>query len=391
MRETLTVEVLRDLPTPPPGRRVRCYDVSTTGFAAVKLPSGQIRFTLDYGPRRHRRRVLLGTLKPPGTLTLSAARELARLKLAEVIGGGDPVADRSARRHEATFAEWKTSYVSIVKGRKKTWRDDARYLSRAVEWWGPLRLSRITTEHVQKVVEETRLARGKISANRFLASVRASLQAAWRLGKVPENVAAKVTFYPENPPRARVLDAEELERVLAAVAELANPYERTALTLIIETGCRKSEALGARWGDVDLDAGLWRIPSPKAGYPQTVPLAGSTVALLRHLPRLKTNPHLFPGRAAGTRRSDLRDVWASVRQTAGVPDATIHDLRRSFGLEVARSAGLHVASRLLRHSRVGVTERVYAPLGIDELRKASEKVGRQRAKRGKVLRMKAAR
>jgi integrase len=131
-----------------------------------------------------------------------------------------------------------------------------------------------------------------------------------------------------------------------------------------------------------------------------VPLAAPTVAMLRNTKKM--GEYLFPGRRRGERRSDLRTVWARVRTAAtaklregdedsrvGVEDATIHDLRRSFGLEVARSAGLHVASRLLRHSRVSVTARIYAPLGLDELRKASEKVARAREKRGKVLVMKA--
>ena len=49
------------------------------------------------------------------------------------------------------------------------------------------------------------------------------------------------------------------------------------------------------------------------------------------------------------------------------------DLRRSFGLSIARSHGLHVASRLLRHANTTVTGQVCAPLGLDELREASQR------------------
>ena len=37
---------------------------------------------------------------------------------------------------------------------------------------------------------------------------------------------------------------------------------------------------------------------------------------------------------------------------------------------MAKAAGLHVASKLLRHSDMRVTEQVYVPLGVDDLRKA---------------------
>ena len=400
MRAPLTDKYLKAMPTPSAGKRLRVYDTGTTGFSAVKLPSGDIHFSLDYGPRQHRRRVLIGVRKPPGNLTLDDARSRARVLLGDVEKGADPVAERAVRRQEPTFAEWRDTYVAMVKTRKKSWGDDVRYLGRAAEWWGHLRLSQVTTERVEKAFQETHKTRGRISANRFLASVRACLQQAWRLSKVVENTAAKVAFMPENAPRARVLSADELQAVLEAVAELVDPWERAAITLIIETGARKSEALRARWEDLDLDAGEWRIPSPKAGHPQTAPLGRGTVAMLRNLTRL--GEWVFPGRGKGTRRSDLRDVWATVRSNAtaklvestgdtraSVADVTIHDLRRTFGLEVARSAGLHVASRLLRHSTVAITAAVYAPLGIDELRKASEKVARQREKRGRVLVMKA--
>ena len=48
-------------------------------------------------------------------------------------------------------------------------------------------------------------------------------------------------------------------------------------------------------------------------------------------------------------------------------------MRRTFGLHVAKAAGLHVASKLLRHGDVRITEKVYAPLGLDDLRTALEK------------------
>ncbi len=383
MTKPLTVglvnKLARKTPAPPQGKRIRLYDSSFRGLAAVKLPSGRVVFTLEYGPRKRRRRVTLGHLSEIG---LDEARSRAKIKAGEIEKGADPVAEKAARRAAVTFAAWRETYVDMVKERKKTWRDDKRYLGRAGTWWDHKLLLSITTEDVEKAFQQTRKARGKVSANRFLASVRACLQQAWRLNKVIDNVAARVSFLPENPPRSRVLSDEELQAVVQALAEIEDPWERAAITLIIETGCRKSEALKAKWEDIDLQARTWRIPSPKAGHPQLVPLAGSTVALLRNLPH--RGEWVFPGRHSDAHRADVRDVWSRVREAADVPDVTVHDLRRSFGLQAARSAGLHVASRLLRHSRVTTTAAIYAPLGLDELQRATEKVSRAR---GKVLTM----
>jgi integrase len=68
-----------------------------------------------------------------------------------------------------------------------------------------------------------------------------------------------------------------------------------------------------------------------------------------------------------------------LRKAAEIPDVNIHDIRRTYGLHATRKVGLHVASKLLRHSDVRVTERVYAPLGIEDLRKAAEDVATNRS------------
>ena len=86
----------------------------------------------------------------------------------------------------------------------------------------------------------------------------------------------------------------------------------------------------------------------------------------------------------GGHRADLRHDWEAIKATTGIADVHIHDLRRTFGLEVAKKAGLHIASKLLRHGDVRITERVYAPLGVEDLREATENLATDR---GTVLPM----
>ena len=95
-------------------------------------------------------------------------------------------------------------------------------------------------------------------------------------------------------------------------------------------------------------------------------------------------PYLVPGRDPKKPRYDLKRPWDDLCEAAGLKGVHIHDVRRTFGLHAARNAGLHIASKLLRHSTVTVTEKVYAPLGLEELRKGTAKISRER---GKVIRM----
>ncbi len=134
-----------------------------------------------------------------------------------------------------------------------------------------------------------------------------------------------------------------------------------------------------RWVDLDLhdvDRATWYLPNPKRRRPETKPLTRGAAEMLRSLPR--KGEYVIAGRYPDRPRSDLKKHWDRIRKEAELEGVRMHDIRRTFGLEVARRAGLHIASRLLGHSSVRITERVYAPLGIDELREAAERVNRER-------------
>jgi integrase len=381
MVHKLTKRLIDSIPTPPRGTRTICFDTLVQGFALIVHPTGRRVFVIEYGPKGRRRRYTLG---PHGSLTAEKAREKAMALLGGYVDGIDPARERNARSAMPTFGEWAREYVATIELRKKAARHDRRYLvgtlagrghpahvAEAMRRWGTTPLSAVAVSDVQALVDTEATAGHRTQANRLLASLRACLQAAWRAGIIAENVALRVRLLPENAPRIRVLSDEEMARFSKALDDEADPFIRTAFALLVETGARKSEVLQAKWEDLDLDAGTWRVPSPKAGRPQTIPLAGRTVALLRNLPR--TDEHVIPGRDKGKARSDLRGPWEALKLRAGIPDDVhIHDLRRSFGLRVTKQAGVHVASKLLRHSGVTVTERVYAPLALADLREAAE-------------------
>jgi len=349
------------------------YDLALPGFGLKVFQSGTKVFFVEYGPRGKRKRMSIGRY---GVLTPEEARIAARQLLATVVQGGDPLAEKKARKKIPTFSEWVDEYMDGVKARKKQPRHDHLFLKKTKKRWGDRRLDTITRRQVELFMKSYS-ERGKTTANRWLASVRACFQHAVQLEIIQVNPAMGIKPYRESPPRSRVLNDKELAKVIEAIGNLKDPFAKGALELIIETGARKSEVLRAKWEDFDLDAGTWRIPSPKAGYPQVMPLSRVTVDRLRKMVRL--GPYLVPGRDPEKPRSDIKRAWDTVRTEAKVADVNLHDLRRTFGLAVAKSAGLHVASKLLRHSDIRVTERVYAPLGLDDLRVAMEVVNRARS------------
>jgi integrase len=381
MKARITKRLVDSLKAPGTGR-LRCYDDQLPGFGVVVYPSGRKSFVVEYGPASRRRRMTLGRYGP---LTVDQARTLAMTRLGEVAHGQDPLSQRQERARVPTVAEWVAEYLEGVRLRKKHPRHDERYLADCKDRWGSRKVSELTRREVELAMRSVG-ERGHTSANRWLASLRACLNAAVGAGVLQANPAAGIRAFKEAPPRDVTLNDAEYARVVEAIHAETDPHVRGAFLLLLDTGARKSEVLRARWEDIDPDGGLWRIPSPKSGRPQVIPLTPSTLAMLQGIPRV--GPWVVPGRDPSKHRADLKSAWARIRDRAGISKVTVHDLRRTFGLHVARRAGLHVASKLLRHSDIRVTERVYAPLGIDGLRDA---VQATQDHRGQVIELEKAR
>ncbi len=371
----LTKRLVDSVPAPAKGSK-KVYDDQLTGFGLVVYASGRRSFFIEYGPKGHRKRMTLGQYGP---LTVEKARELAKVRLSDVVLGDDPLERRQERARVPNFGEWVDEYLEGAKRRKKAPDADVRYLGRAKKLWGSRPLGSITTRDIKKqmLVEAER---GNTPATRWRASVRSGLTHARDEGLSAVNPGLGIKQFRENPPRSRVLSAEEYERFHAVVEAYPDIYVRLAFQLMRDLGPRKSEVLRARWVDMDLQQRLWRIPSPKSDRPQVIPLSEATVALLEEVPRL--GPWVIPGRDPSKHRVSLKRPWEDIREAAALEGVTIHDVRRTFGLHVSKAAGLHMASKLLRHSDIRVTERVYAPLGIEELRGAVEKTAGVRREGG---------
>jgi integrase len=185
--------------------------------------------------------------------------------------------------------------------------------------------------------------------------------------------------------RERFLSEQELARLGAALkhaerlgreSDGESPFAVAAVRLLVLTGCRMSEILTLRWQDVDLDAGLLRLPDSKTGK-KTVRLNAPARELLAALPRIEGNPFVVVGGRDGEYLKDLERPWRRIRERAALANVRLHDLRHSFA-SVAAAGGhsLPIIGALLGHTQSATTQR-YAHLGADPLRQASEAIGKR--------------
>jgi integrase len=359
-------------------------DDEVQGFGVTVLRDGRKSFFIRYNRGRVRRRVTFGKFPD---MTLQEAREeaqklLAQVRLAKIGQAVDPAVARDRVAACPTWAEWTSTYIKEVTGKKKSFAHDRRFLGlaetgtdafRALRGkWGSHLLTDITAASVRAFHDS--MAGTPTQANRWLASCSACFAEAMRRDLVALNPCARVAHFPEAPPRARVLTVEERIALYASIEREEDPHARGALRLLALTGMRLREVLNSKWDDIDEEGMLWRIPSPKAGKPQSIPLWPAVVDVLKEIPREKGCPFIVVGRSPLKARADLKKPWAAALRRAGLSKAgiTTHDLRRDVGKYLADTFGIHVAKTILRHSDIRITESVYAPTSLSEARSAME-------------------
>jgi integrase len=101
------------------------------------------------------------------------------------------------------------------------------------------------------------------------------------------------------------------------------------------------------------------------------PLPNAAVEILKALPR--SSEYVFPGAGTSGHLTEVAKVWRRIRKRAGVPDARIHDLRRTLGSWLAAQGySLPLIGRALNHTNVSTTQ-IYARLDLEPVRDALEK------------------
>jgi len=239
--------------------------------------------------------------------------------------------------------------------------------------------------------------------------------AAWGWASSPRRRLLFLTDLPRLPePMPRALAPEVDTSVMAAVHGLEDPLARTGLVLLRATGMRVGELL-----DLELDClidfadhGTWlRVPVGKLGTERTVPLEGSTIAVLDEWIAgrgcQRALPHPRHGRPAdfvfmehGRRPTEwrLRKGLNRAAAVAGVlrPDGspvhlTLHQLRHTFGTSLLNAGmSLPALMSLMGHVTPEMTLR-YARLASPAVRTAYEAaMGKVRARSALVIRPGAA-
>jgi integrase len=124
------------------------------------------------------------------------------------------------------------------------------------------------------------------------------------------------------------LQKEQLKVWFDAVKKIGNPVISSYLQILLLTGARRNELATLEWSDVDTQWHTARIRDKVDGN-RTIPLTPYVELLINNLPRKSKYVFSSPTAKSG-RLTEPRKAHQVVIDEAGIPNLSIHGLRRSF-------------------------------------------------------------
>ena len=310
----------------PPG----VYRVSDAQRLYLKKTSADAgSYFLRYRLNGKRPEMGLGSI---AELTIQQARDLAGELGARISKRIDPLAERrkecklavERKAEEARIAAIPT-VEEAVKAFLKEHAGKWRHARASVDWFNPiasyafpvigqLKVDVVEPAHIAEVLKAIR-DKGKTSiGNKVLTALRSVFDATIALGQrdvARGNPADKGRISAIVPKSKHVtkhyrrieLDAAPVVfgSLVATARREENPVIKTAAAawvFMMLTAARPSEALGARWDQVDFDKATWSNPAPKTrkpGNPLVVPLSCVALETLCEMRKTQAGDFVFPG------------------------------------------------------------------------------------------------
>lgn len=367
------------------GRDVFVWDTEVRGFGIRAKPSGTKTFLIQYrNAERRTRRLVIGQF---GVLTVDLARDLAKKKLASVVDGGDPSAERRAAREGMTVAEVCDWYLEEAEARRLLGRNRrpikassvAGDRSRIEQHIKPIIGSRVVShvrladiERLQadiaagKTARSRRAGRGAQTsggagvAARAISTLRSLLNHARRLGLIEQNLANGVRVIASEKLKRR-LSAGEIRHLGKIIMQMdregEHPTGLSAIRAMLLTGFRRMEVLAMREEWIDPEGNCVAFPDTKSG-PQLRAVGDAAVIHLLSQASQHSSPFIFPADRGEGHFIGVVRVLDRVCTRAGLNDVSPHTLRHTFA-SIAASLGFSelTISGLLGHAPRGVTQR----------------------------------
>lgn len=398
MKAKLSARVVKGLEVR--GKAYEVFDSELTGFLLRVEATGTLTYYLAYTvPDTGRRgRYRIGTT---GSVSAEQARDVAKLKAAEVVHGKDVHAEKARKVRERALDRNRTLkiflddiYAPWAAQHQSRTTDTVRRVKTAF----PDLLTRSMLDITPWVLEKWRTEQKKAgkaatTVNREMNALKGVITKAVEWDYLPYHpiprgkVKAEKT---DDQGKVRYLSREEEARLRAALddrdrklkVERANAntwrqdrgyelfrdlwaspfadYLKPMVLLALNTGMRRGELFKLTWQNVDLSRCTLTVEGKTAKSKKTrhVPLNAEALLILKRWHEQATGTQLVFPNAEGKQLDNVQTSWENLMRNAKIKAFRFHDLRHSFASKLAMAGvDLNTIRELLGHSDIKMTLR----------------------------------
>lgn len=341
------------------------------GLTFTLSAAGKAVWVLRYRIGKRRFELTLGAYPDLG---LADARAMATVKRADIVRGGNPVAEK--RKAKAVVAkDWTMRQLiqdykvkKLVALSTSTQRSYGRHLKVLDRGLGSLNVRETEAPDIVALIEDSELTWGE--SNMLLVTTKCVFTHACGKRLIDVNpcrgIMLSALLGPRPPVRKRLmLTKEELHLLLNARMRRTNAL---AIRVLLACGVRSAELYTARWEDVHLDEARWHIPASKTGPAMDIPLAQTVICWFEELRVLAgASAYVLPARKQARVRRQNGDTHVSkdtIRESIDfwieqhepkVRRFTPHDLRSTMKSHM-RALGVprDISEMCLNHKLTGV-------------------------------------
>jgi integrase len=349
-RSRLTKSAIDALPTSKSD--VVYWDTGYPGFGIKVTPKGRKVFIVLYRTAGAGSKLRKYTIGPYGRVTLHQARVAAQKVFAAKLEGRDPAAEKREAKRRAVadrVEDLLETFIAQRLSQNRSAGEISRLLRREIgKAWAGRSIHEISKRDVVDVVAAIEQRGAPVAANKTLKSIKTFLR--WCVGRavLDQSPAEGVPLPAKEVARDRVLDDEELARVILAARQIGGPYGGI-VELLALTGQRREEVARLQREELDLAQRVWTLPKSRAKNAKThvVHLSEQSMAVLKHANQ--PGPYVFS--LLGTKPfQEFSRAKRRLDQVSLVTGWCLHDLRRTCVSGMARlGIAPHIADKILNH------------------------------------------
>jgi integrase len=346
--------------------QVEYRDPKTPGLSLIVGKRAKT-WSLTYATSTGRRRTTLG--RYPG-ISLADARREAEAKRVAARQGVDHQKEKRDYKAARTVAEIAEEYLEKAASQHSTYRCyRAVVRNDLIPILGSMKMVDVRRADINRVIDRS-LGEGKLyMANRVYRTLQVLFKWAVSRGEIDHNPCLGVRPPAKDRARDRALTDDELKRIWQEGLPKLSFQGASAIKILLLTGQRLQEVVGAKWPEIDFDRAVWTLPTNEPGRSKKrksahlVPLSDPVLSILAALNEHNGSlPTIFRPRAR-RKHAPVTPTRNLVSGSKAQLDAALadlkpwrtHDLRRTCRTGMGMlGVPVHVAELVLGHALSGI-------------------------------------